>query len=124
MFSTVQTSPFHVFAMWQLFEQISPPQAPFAVGSFISFCPMFFFFLIVQLAEAWQEVEVAKSRARQLQDQVEELQEKVSVGGNRGDVSLLSELEISLEAADLGVSKEQVSRSLLRTFLTPDTEQI
>lgn len=67
---------------------------------------------------------MAKSRAQQLQDQVEELQEKVSVGGNRGDVSLLSELEISLEAADLGVSKEQVSRSLLRAFLTPDTEQI
>lgn len=83
-----------------------------------------FFFFFIQLAEAWQEVEVAKSRAQQLQDQVEELQEKVSVGGNRGDVSLLSELEISLEAADLGVSKEQVSSSLLRAFLTPDTEQI
>lgn len=54
-------------------------------------------------------MEVAKSRAQQLQDEVEELQEKVQVAGNHGDVSLLSELEISLEAADLGVSKEEVS---------------
>lgn len=71
-------------------------------------------------------MEVAKSRAQQLQDQVEDLQEKVSVqvAGSHGDVSLLSELETSLEAADLGVSKEEVSRSLLRVFLTPDREQI
>lgn len=85
-------------------------QAPFAVVSFISSRAvsgvLFFFF---QLAQAWQEVEVAKSRAQQLQDEVEELQEKVQVAGNHGDVSLLSELEISLEAADLRVSEEEVS---------------
>lgn len=83
-----------------------------------------FFFFFFQLAQAWQEVEVAKSRAQQLQDEVEELQEKVQVAGNHGDVSLLSELEVSLEAADLGVSKEEVSGSLVRVFLTSDREQI
>lgn len=78
-------------------------------------CPVF-----LQLAQAWQEAEVAKSRAQQLQDQVEELQEKLSVqvAGNHGDVSLLSELETSLEAAVLGVSQEEVSISLLQLLLT------
>lgn len=73
--------------------------------------------LVFQLEQAWQEAEVAKSHAQQLQDQVEDLQEKVSVqAGSHGDVSLLSELEISLEAAELGVSKEEVSRSLSFDF--------
>lgn len=73
-----------------------------------------------QLAQAWQEVEVAKSRSQQLQDQVEDLQEKVSLqeAGSHGDVSLLSELEISLAAADVGVSKEEVRPSLLGVSLT------
>lgn len=81
-------------------------------------CPVLWF----QLTQAWQEVEVAKSRSQQLQDQVEDLQEKVSLQENRsyGDVSLLSELEISLGAADMGVSKEEVSRSLLGDSVTHD----
>ncbi|XP_011606732.1 BICD family-like cargo adapter 1 [Takifugu rubripes] len=67
-----------------------------------------------QLAQAWQEVEVAKSRSQQLQNQVEDLQEKVSLqeAGSHGDVSLLSELEISLAAADMGVSKEEMKQEL------------
>lgn len=95
-----------------LFKQQHPltDLTPFAPVSFSTFRPVF-----LQLAQAWQEVEVAKSRAQQLQDQVEELQEKVSVqvAGNHGDSSLLSELETSLEAAELGVSKEEVSGSLV-----------
>lgn len=81
-------------------------------------CPV----LCCQLAQAWQEVEVAKSRSQQLQDQVEDLQEKLSLQEDRsyGDVSLLSELEISLGAADVGVSKEEVSRSLLGDSVTHD----
>lgn len=76
-----------------------------------------------QLAQAWQEVEVAKSRSQQLQDQVEDLQEKVSLqeAGSHGDVSLLSELEISLAAADMGVRKEEVRPSLLGVSLTHDS---
>lgn len=75
-----------------------------------------------QLAQAWQEVEVAKSRWQQLQDQVEDLQEKVSQqeAGSHGDISLLSELEISLAAADMAISKEEVSPSLLGISLTHD----
>lgn len=59
-------------------------------------------------------MEAAKSRSQQLQEQVEDLQEKVSLreAGNHGDASLLSELEISLDA-DLGLWKDEVSRSLL-----------
>uniref|UniRef100_A0A3P9ISP5 Si:ch211-235m3.5 n=1 Tax=Oryzias latipes TaxID=8090 RepID=A0A3P9ISP5_ORYLA len=58
-----------------------------------------------QLAEAWQEVDVARSRSQQLQAQVEELQEEASLQENRshGDASLLSELG----TADYGVSKEK-----------------
>lgn len=61
---------------------------------------------LFQLAEAWQEVDVARSRSQQLQAQVEELQEEASLQENRshGDASLLSELE----TADYGVSKEKV----------------
>lgn len=130
MFSTAQKSPFHVVAMWQLFKQQRPLGLHlllFHSSHFMRYPVFYFIYLFFfQLAQAWQEVEVAKSRAQQLQDQVEDLQEKVSVqvAGSHGDVSLLSELETSLEAADLGVSKEEVSRSLLRVFLTPDREQI
>uniref|UniRef100_H3DPN2 Si:ch211-235m3.5 n=1 Tax=Tetraodon nigroviridis TaxID=99883 RepID=H3DPN2_TETNG len=65
-----------------------------------------------QLAQARQEAEVAESRAQQLREQVEDLQEKVAAqaAGNHGDVSLLSELEASLEAADLGVSEEESAK--------------
>lgn len=72
----------------------------------------FVFFLpaVVQLAEAWQEVEVARGRSQQLQAQVEDLQEEVSLQEARshGDASLLSEVESSLVSAELGVSKEEV----------------
>uniref|UniRef100_A0A3Q0QZ08 Si:ch211-235m3.5 n=1 Tax=Amphilophus citrinellus TaxID=61819 RepID=A0A3Q0QZ08_AMPCI len=62
-----------------------------------------------QLAEAWQEVEAARGHSQQLQAQVEELQEEVSLQEARsyGDASLLSELENSLETVGLGVSKEE-----------------
>lgn len=68
-------------------------------------------------------MEVAKTRSQQLQDQVEDLQEKVSLqeAGSHGDVSLLSELETSLAAADVGVNKEEVRPSLLGVFLTHDS---
>lgn len=66
--------------------------------------------LCFQLAEAWQEVEAVRGRSQQLQAQVEELQEEVSLQEARshGDASLLSELESSLETAELGVSREEV----------------
>lgn len=67
-----------------------------------------------QLAEAWQEVEVARGRSQQLQAQVEDLQEEVSLQEARshGDASLLSELESSLEVAELGVGKEEVLKPI------------
>lgn len=57
-----------------------------------------------------QEVEAARSRSQELQLQVEELQEEVSLQESRShrDASLLSELESSLETSELGVSKEEV----------------
>lgn len=63
-------------------------------------------------------MEAAKSRSQQLQEQVEDLQEKVSLqeAGNHGDASLLSELEVSLDA-DLGLWKDEVSRSLSGVLL-------
>ncbi|CAG6003662.1 unnamed protein product [Menidia menidia] len=63
-----------------------------------------------QLAEAWQEVEVARSQSQQLQAQVEELQEELSLQEtrNHGDASLLSELE----TADFGVSKEEITHEM------------
>ncbi|MED6254066.1 hypothetical protein ATANTOWER_014435 [Ataeniobius toweri] len=62
-----------------------------------------------QLREAWQEVEVARGRSQQLQAQVDELQE-VSLQESRShlDASLLSELE----AADWGISKEQITQEM------------
>ncbi|XP_019741620.1 BICD family-like cargo adapter 2 isoform X2 [Hippocampus comes] len=58
-----------------------------------------------RLTEALQELEVAQGRSQQLQAQVEELEEQVSLQEPKslGDVSLLSELD----TADLGVSKEE-----------------
>lgn len=67
------------------------------------------FICMVQLSEAWQEVEVARSRSQQLQAQVEEFQEESLQGARSyGEASLLSELESSLEMLGLGVSKEEV----------------
>uniref|UniRef100_A0A3Q3J368 Uncharacterized protein n=1 Tax=Monopterus albus TaxID=43700 RepID=A0A3Q3J368_MONAL len=65
---------------------------------------------VFQLAEAQQEAEAAQGRSQQLQAQVEELQEEVSLyeGRSRGDASLLSELENSVETVGMGVSKEEV----------------
>ncbi|KAL6116166.1 uncharacterized protein ACO6RY_00843 [Pungitius sinensis] len=67
-----------------------------------------------QLAGALQEAEAARGRSRQLQTQVEELQEEVSLqeGRSHGDASLLSELESSLETTSLGVSKEEITQEM------------
>lgn len=53
---------------------------------------------------------MARGRSKQLQAQVEELQEEVTLQESRshGNSSLLSELECSLETVGLGVSKEEV----------------
>ncbi|XP_044058831.1 BICD family-like cargo adapter 1 [Siniperca chuatsi] len=81
-----------------------------------------------QLAEAWQEVEAARGRSQQLQAQVEELQEEVSLqeARSQGDASLLSELDSSLETAGLGVSKEEIKQemgSILQSLL-PLTQEL
>lgn len=57
-------------------------------------------------------MEAARGRSQQLQAQVEELQEELSLQEARshGDASLLSELESSLDTAGLGVSKEEVPK--------------
>ncbi|XP_055082178.1 BICD family-like cargo adapter 1 [Periophthalmus magnuspinnatus] len=62
-----------------------------------------------QLAEAWEEVEAVRGHSHQLQAQVEELQEEVSLqeAKSQGDASLLSELESSLITANLGVDREE-----------------
>lgn len=72
--------------------------------------------LCLQLAEAWQEVEVVRERSQELQTQVEELQEEASIQEARshGNASLLSELECSLETEALGVSKEEVETTTRR----------
>lgn len=69
-------------------------------------------FAVFQLAEAWQEAEAVRGRSQQLQAQVEELQEEVSLHDSRShrDASLLSELESSLASSELGVSKEEVRK--------------
>ncbi|KAM7399450.1 hypothetical protein PAMP_018723 [Pampus punctatissimus] len=81
-----------------------------------------------QMAEAWQEVEAARSRSQQLQAQVEELQEEVSLQEARshGDASLLYELENSLDTAGLGVDKEEITqemRSILQLLLPVSQDQ-
>lgn len=94
---------------------------PMCVLKQMFFC---FFFLpaVAQLAEAWQEAEVARGRSQQLQAQVEDLQEEVSLQEARShrDASLLSELESSLVSVELGVSKEEVlkQQEWSRTFLS------
>ncbi|XP_059370926.1 BICD family-like cargo adapter 1 [Carassius carassius] len=68
---------------------------------------------IQQLAEAWQEVDGVRSRAQELQSQVQELQEEVALQEkSHNDSSLLSELENNLDAADWSLDKEQVCREL------------
>ncbi|KAK0149873.1 BICD family-like cargo adapter 1 [Merluccius polli] len=68
-----------------------------------------------QLSEAWGELEEVRSHSHQLQAQVEELQEEVSFqeAQSHGDSSsLLSELETSLDTAELGLSKEQMRQEV------------
>ncbi|XP_073342677.1 BICD family-like cargo adapter 1 [Pagrus major] len=81
-----------------------------------------------QLAEALQEVEVVRGRSQQLQAQVEELQEEVSLQEARshGDASLLSELESSLETAELGVSREEMKQEMgsILQLLHPLTQEL
>ncbi|XP_016362263.1 bicaudal D-related protein 1-like isoform X1 [Sinocyclocheilus anshuiensis] len=63
---------------------------------------------IQQLAEAWREVDGVRSRAQELQSQVEELQEEVALQEkSHNDSSLLSELENNLDVADWSLDKEQ-----------------
>uniref|UniRef100_A0A9J8D1B7 Si:ch211-235m3.5 n=1 Tax=Cyprinus carpio carpio TaxID=630221 RepID=A0A9J8D1B7_CYPCA len=68
---------------------------------------------IQQLAEAWREVDGVRSRAQELQSQVEELQEEVALQEkSHNDSSLLSELENNLDVADWSLDKEQVCQEL------------
>ncbi|XP_043115643.1 BICD family-like cargo adapter 1 [Puntigrus tetrazona] len=68
---------------------------------------------IQQLAEAWREVDGVRSRAQELQSQVEELQEEAALQDkSHNDSSLLSELENNLDTADWSLDKEQVCREL------------
>ncbi|KAK6296737.1 hypothetical protein J4Q44_G00328790 [Coregonus suidteri] len=68
-----------------------------------------------QLAEAWQEAATARGRSQQLQVQVEELQEEVSLQdrSSHGNTSLLSELETSLDTMGLGHDREQMTQEVL-----------
>ncbi|KAM6946167.1 BICD family-like cargo adapter 1 [Aplochiton taeniatus] len=79
-----------------------------------------------QLAEAWREAEAARGRSQELQAQVEELQEEASLqsSGCRGDASLLSELETSLDSIGLDSSDEQVTQdvSSILQLLLPLTQ--
>ncbi|XP_029027308.1 BICD family-like cargo adapter 1 [Betta splendens] len=82
-----------------------------------------------QLAEAWQEVEVARERSQELQTQVEALQEEVSVqegARSHGNASLLSELESSLEAEALGVSRDEITQEMgsILQLLLPLTQGV
>lgn len=64
---------------------------------------------VSQLAEAWRDVDGARSWAHELQSQVEQLQEEVALQEkSHNDTSLLSELENNLDTADWSLDKEQV----------------
>ncbi|KAJ7995630.1 hypothetical protein DPEC_G00246570 [Dallia pectoralis] len=67
-----------------------------------------------QLTEAWMEAEAARGRSQQLQVQVEELQEEISLQhrSSYGNTSLLSELESSLDTMGLGPDREQVTQEV------------
>lgn len=97
-----------------VFDVVSNLRLSFEPAGFVSMLMLSLYF---QLAEAWQEAEVARGRSQQLQAQVEELQEEVSLQEARshGDASLLSELESSLETAGLGVSKAEVLKMITET---------
>ncbi|KAM4627380.1 BICD family-like cargo adapter 1 [Polymixia lowei] len=79
-----------------------------------------------QLAEACREAEAARDRSQQLQAQVEELQEEVSLREARshGDTSLLSELESSLDTVGSGL-KEQMTQEVwsILQLLLPLTQE-
>ncbi|XP_046892160.1 BICD family-like cargo adapter 1 [Hypomesus transpacificus] len=81
-----------------------------------------------QLTEAWREVEAARDRSQELQAQVEELQEEVSLqeSCNRGDTSLQSELETSLETIGHCLSREQMTQDLstILELLLPLTQEV
>lgn len=63
----------------------------------------------VKLVEAEREVEVSHARNQQLQEQVEQLQEAISMQeSGRGEASLLSELEQSFNNMSWSQDKEQV----------------
>ncbi|KAJ8396449.1 hypothetical protein AAFF_G00017550 [Aldrovandia affinis] len=79
-----------------------------------------------QLAEAEREVEVSRGRNQQLQEQVEELQEEISMQeAGPGEASLLSELEQSLGDMGWSEDKEQVKEEVLSVLnlLLPLTDQ-
>ncbi|XP_061683970.1 BICD family-like cargo adapter 1 isoform X2 [Syngnathoides biaculeatus] len=63
-----------------------------------------------QLSEALQDLEAAQGRSRQLQAQLEELEEQVSLQESKdlGDASLLSELDV----ADRGVAKAELTEEM------------
>ncbi|KAK3534368.1 hypothetical protein QTP86_014443, partial [Hemibagrus guttatus] len=62
-----------------------------------------------QLAEASQEAELGKGKVQDLQSQIEELQEEVSLQRTAdGNASLLSEMERSIDAINWSQDKEQV----------------
>ncbi|XP_017547228.2 BICD family-like cargo adapter 1 isoform X1 [Pygocentrus nattereri] len=66
-----------------------------------------------QLTEAWQEVEAARGRVQELQAQLEEMQEEVSLQrSGHGEASLLSEMEHSLDAMGWSQDKEQVTQEV------------
>ncbi|KAJ8347692.1 hypothetical protein SKAU_G00262810 [Synaphobranchus kaupii] len=79
-----------------------------------------------QLADAEREVEVSRGRNQQLQEQVEQLQEEISMQEpGRGEASLLSELEQSFSNMDWSQDKEQVKEEVLSILkiLLPLTDQ-
>ncbi|XP_061683969.1 BICD family-like cargo adapter 1 isoform X1 [Syngnathoides biaculeatus] len=63
-----------------------------------------------RLSEALQDLEAAQGRSRQLQAQLEELEEQVSLQESKdlGDASLLSELDV----ADRGVAKAELTEEM------------
>ncbi|KAL0973162.1 hypothetical protein UPYG_G00199780 [Umbra pygmaea] len=79
-----------------------------------------------QLAEAWQETAAARGRSQQLQVQLEELQEELSLQKESGfgNLSLLSELESSLDS--LGPDREQITQEVhyLLKLLQPLTQEV
>ncbi|XP_064207373.1 BICD family-like cargo adapter 1 isoform X1 [Anguilla rostrata] len=79
-----------------------------------------------QLADVEREVEVSRGRNQQLQEQVEQLQEEISMQeSGRGEASLLSELEQSFSNMSWSQDKEQVKEEVLSVLkvLLPLTEQ-